>query len=459
MQQPPAPPLPNYFLADLPPDAELSPSIIRDSCLSLRDNRARFLAPRSTRQIIELLAHVADNWLQPIDPFRQRALAQAATRAGFSAPVLAEGLDAFWRSLCPEALRELVNQDLGHPDRLDRFVASESEFPARRRALATGPTLLVHLTAGNLPVPALMSIVLGLLVRSAQFVKCASGQSFIPRLFAHSIYAVEPKIGACLEIAEWPGGNRPLEDALFSHAQCLTATGTDETLAQLKARLEHPIRFLGYGHRVSFGYIAREVLGQSEARQLAAAAARDVAAWDQLGCLSPHLFYVESGGSVSPADFADALARELALIEERAPRASLPPNEAALIASRRAAYELRAVHSPETRLWQSPQSTAWTVVLETDPRFQLSCLHRFAYVKPVDNLDAALRAAATIEGMVSTVALAAAGERARDLAGTLARWGVPRVCPPGSMQNPPITWRHDGRPPLGDLVTWTDYES
>jgi hypothetical protein len=26
------------------------------------------------------------------------------------------------------------------------------------------------------------------------------------------------------------------------------------------------------------------------------------------------------------------------------------------------------------------------------------------------------------------------------------------------MQNPPLTWRHDGRPALGDLVTWTDME-
>jgi hypothetical protein len=26
------------------------------------------------------------------------------------------------------------------------------------------------------------------------------------------------------------------------------------------------------------------------------------------------------------------------------------------------------------------------------------------------------------------------------------------------MQNPPMGWRHDGRPTLGDLVTWTDWE-
>jgi len=35
---------------------------------------------------------------------------------------------------------------------------------------------------------------------------------------------------------------------------------------------------------------------------------------------------------------------------------------------------------------------------------------------------------------------------------------VTRVCPLGRMQQPSFSWRHDGRPSLGDLVTWTDWE-
>ena len=58
--------------------------------------------------------------------------------------------------------------------------------------------MLVHIAAGNIPNPALTSLVLGVLTRSAQFVKCASGASFLPRLFAHSLYEAEPKLGACL---------------------------------------------------------------------------------------------------------------------------------------------------------------------------------------------------------------------------------------------------------------------
>jgi hypothetical protein len=89
----------------------------------------------------------------------------------------------------------------------------------------------VHFAAGQLPNPVFTSIILGVLVRAAQFVKCASGASFLPRLFAHSLYDADSKLGACLEIAEWRGGSAHLETPILNEADCVTATGSDETLA------------------------------------------------------------------------------------------------------------------------------------------------------------------------------------------------------------------------------------
>jgi hypothetical protein len=204
--------------------------------------------------------------------------------------------------------------------------------------------------------------------------------------------------------------------------------------------------------------VTHDVLTSHGAKKVVARAADDVVAWDQLGCLSPHAFYVEPGGAVSAEQFAGMLAGELERRETLEPRGKLEPHESATIAARRDFYLVRASASPETRLWQSDGSTAWTVVFEADPRFQVSCLHRFIYVKAADNLDLALSNAESVRGQVSTVGLAAHDDRARLLAAQLARWGVPRICPLGQMQRPPLTWRHDGRPALGDLVTWTDWE-
>jgi hypothetical protein len=93
-----------------------------------------------------------------------------------------------------------------------------------------------------------------------------------------------------------------------------------------------------------------------------------------------------------------------------------------------------------------------------DPLFQLSCLNRFIYVKSVKDLGEALEGADKVKGHVSTVGIAVPEHESQDIASLLGRWGVSRVCPLGEMQNPPLAWRHDGRPALGDLVRFTDWE-
>ena len=97
-------------------------------------------------------------------------------------------------------------------------------------------------------------------------------------------------------------------------------------------------------------------------------------------------------------------------------------------------------------------------MFEHDVRFQFSPLNRFIYVKPVPDVAAVLQGADAVREKVSTVGLSAPAEKAKELARQFAHWGATRICPLGQMQNPPLTWRHDGRPALGDLVTWTDFE-
>jgi hypothetical protein len=450
--------LPNYFLADLPPEATLSPAIITEACQTLKRNRGRYLASRSTSTLVKVLSEAAANWLKADDPFRKLALELGPAKTGFSRETLAKGLDNFFRQLTPDNFHTLLLQEFGDSKRLDEFCI-DGKPNSSRLAMATGPELLVHITAGNIPNPALTGIVFGLLARSAQFVKCASGASFLPRLFAHSIYDVDSKLGACLEIAEWRGGSADLENVLFAEADCVTATGSDETLAAIRSRLPVKTRFLGYGHRVSFGFVAREFLSDPVARRVVTNAAEDVVAWNQLGCLSPHVIYVQSGGEISPEKFAELLADELEQREQTEPRGELAAEHAAAIASRRSIYEIRAAHSPDaTRHWCSKDSTAWTVIFEADARFQMSCLNRFVYVKGVKDLNEMLKNTEVVRGHVSTIGIAVPEEKMRELAEQLARWGATRVCPLGLMQNPPLTWRHDGRPALGDLVTWTDWE-
>ena len=448
--------LPNYFLADLPPEATLSPLMISEACQTLKRNREQYLANRSLQSMVNLLARLAENWLEPGYPFRKFALERAAD-TGFSRATLERGLDNFFKQLTRENFRALITQELG--DAMDASAGRLEAGALPRGRFWRGPEFQVHIAAGKIPSPAIMSLIFGLLTRSAQFLKCASGSSFFLRLFAHSLYDADPKLGACLEIAEWRGGNADLEKVLFAEADCVTATGSEETLDNIRAKIPGHVRFLRYGHRVSFGFVAGEVLVKSRTDKVVAAVVDDVVAWNQLGCLSPHVVYIQPGSTVWPEHFAQMLARELERRDTSEPRGEISAAESATIASRRAIYEIRFAHAPEsTHFWQSEGSTAWTVIFEADTRFQLSCLNRFIYVKPVPHVKALLESVDAVRGKVSTVGIAAPEEMVPDLAAKLAHWGATRICPLGQMQNPPLTWLHDGRPPLGDLVTWTDLE-
>jgi hypothetical protein len=77
----------------------------------------------------------------------------------------------------------------------------------------------------------------------------------------------------------------------------------------------------------------------------------------------------------------------------------------------------------------------------------------------VRELTEALHGAESVREKISTVGLACGPAQTTELARRLARWGAKRICPLGQMQHPPLGWRHDGRPPLGDLVTWIDWET
>ena len=66
--------LPDYFLADLEDRSLLTPVMVTDACLAVRANRRRYLDERRTPDLIEAIAAVAEDWLDPNNPFRRCAL-------------------------------------------------------------------------------------------------------------------------------------------------------------------------------------------------------------------------------------------------------------------------------------------------------------------------------------------------------------------------------------------------
>lgn len=79
--------------------------------------------------------------------------------------------------------------------------------------------------------------------------------------------------------------------------------------------------------------------------------------YDQQGCYSPHVFYVERGAPVPPRAFADYLAAELANLQRRFARRELDLEEGATVAR----WQQTMEWAGDTHQLLGPVDAAWSV--------------------------------------------------------------------------------------------------
>ena len=303
----------------------------------------------------------------------------------------------------------------------------------------TGPGLIVHFLAGNVPAPGIVSICRGLLLRSANLVKVSSRDPVFPALFVESLREVDAELADCVAVLDWRRDEAALTQAALEHADAVIAYGDDETISALRGLVRPTAKFFGYGHGISFAVVAKEAMTGENLARLAEAAAFDVSVYDQQGCMSPHVFYVEEGGQLGPRKFAAALAEAMAAYQARVPRGKLSVEEAAQIAKLRGAYEFRAASDKSVGIWASELGNDWVVIYEDEPMFTPSCLNRVVFVKPVRRLESVLPLVRRFAANLSTVGVAPMIEGTAAFGAELARMGVQRVCPIGQMQRPPLS--------------------
>jgi hypothetical protein len=199
--------------------------------------------------------------------------------------------------------------------------------------------------------------------------------------------------------------------------------------------------------------------GLPSAQEVAERAAYDASLFDQQGCLSPHLLYVEEGGEVSPREFAELVASAMERWANHLPPGSPTRDEAMAVRRFRAEYEAQELAGKDVALFMSPQRLDWTVIYDADPRCTPSCLQRTVLVKPVADLSEVGGLVRSWRPYLQAAGVAVGPERIGVLAAQLGRVGVSRICPVGKMQAPPLIWHQEGRSLVRDLVRWVDLES
>ncbi len=420
----------------------------------VKDASRERLKTLEVSQIIEVVDRAVARLLDTSDPYRQQADRLLPVVTGYDPEMVQLGLGSFLKNFRAPQLHRFVAEDFANPKMLDEFQPVVKGGAVK----AFGPGLLVHSWAGNVPGLPLWSLVCGLLVKAGNIGKLPSAEPVFASLFARLLAEVHPPFAECLAVVWWKGGDHEAARTLFAEADTVLAYGGNEAIQQIRSQLPVTTRFLGYGHKLGLGLIARAALDSLRAPATARLAARDVVRYEQQGCYSPHVFYVERGGRVSPLAFAHYLAGELANLQQRFPRWALGLEDAGTLAAWRQSFELRSLSTEGCELI-SGDGAAWSVAY-TDRFAGLSptAASRSIEVVAVDALDEVVQGIAQHAPFLQTAGLAAEPAELYRLAELLGGAGVTRISAIGSMTSPEAGWHHDGRYNLLDLVRLVEIE-
>jgi hypothetical protein len=214
-------------------------------------------------------------------------------------------------------------------------------------------------------------------------------------------------------------------DAGAVGADAVHVYGRDSTVAAVRARVGAETAVVGHGAGLGVAYLTRAAaLDRS-----AAALARDVAAFDQRGCLSARVAIVE-GDAARAHDFAAALHEHLTDLDVRVPRGGLADDE------RAEAVRWREALAFAGRVYAG---AGHAIGVPDRPDLALPPPGRHVHVVAAAGLEAARALLAPIAGAVVTVGTDAPTPGA-DVAPAHAR-----VAKLGRMQRPPLDGPVDRR--------------
>nr|WP_255606712.1 acyl-CoA reductase [Pantoea sp. DY-5] len=432
---------------------QLDDAQIKALAARIRTNARAYLQQLSVAQIIGIIDAAVARLLDRHHPLRIKAEKLLPIVTGYDAEMVRLGLTGYLKTFRQPQLKRFLAEDFADAQMLDDF----QPRPKGGFARAFGPQLLMHIWAGNVPGLPLWSLICGLLVKAGTIGKLPGNEPLMASWFAQLLAEIDPKLGECIAVVWWKGGDAQTELTWLRQPDALVAYGGNSTLAAIQQRLPVTTRFLPHGHKISFGMVARSALNVRQGAELARRVAYDVMRYDQAGCYSPQMLFVERGGKVSPDEFASYIAHELAALAHKHPRRPLASEEINSIAAWRNGEEIRALGGDRTLYGEAADDWAVVSVDHAEP-LSPTALGRTLKVVCVDALEEVVDLVAPQWHFLQTAGVAAAPQALFGISALLGQVGVTRIAAFGNMTSPEAGWHHDGRFSLLDLVTITEIE-
>jgi phenylacetate-coenzyme A ligase PaaK-like adenylate-forming protein len=413
-----------------------------DALLATARSHVANLANTPMERIVTLLDRLGQTWLEG-SPNWQQAYELTRHEVPFSEAMLKYSLAIIPELLRAGNVRARLQGDFRNPKVLDEFVSSHS-FKGRERAFPLG--VLLHVSAGNVFLGAIDSLLMGFLSKNVSVVKLSSRNLNFPLLFARSLQAVDVDgvLADKFALMQFAGGSSEIESALMRGVNGVMAWGGEDMISAYKRIVPMGVRFIEYGPKVSFQVVSKQALARLGYAAAGQRIATDVSMWDQAACASPQNLFFEDG--IDIAALLDATAQAFASFALARGQLSDDEHVEILKEKHRANYS-RIMASGASR-----DGDDYFLHFDPSPGLRPSPLNRTLIFKSFTGMEDLVQQLRPFARFLQSCGyLCDESERDHWLS-TLGTAGVMRFTPLGQVMQAPIGAPHDGRMSLLELT-------
>lgn len=260
-------------------------------------SRLRDLHDTPIAEIIELLAELGRKLSLDDNELLQESFALALQAGGLAEPILRGVYDALAHMFDADLMTALVDKTIGL-DHIDGWVPGEGRFDnVSIRAVGTRQ---LHITAGNVPVVAAMTVARAGLTKSDILIKSPSNDPLTANAIARTLIALAPDhpVTRHIAVAYWKGGDEFMDSQIVrtSRIDKITAWGGMSSVRHIQKFLQPGIDLTALNPKYSMSMVGRETFESEAAMDEAAIGLATLAGfYNQTACANTRLVYVESG--------------------------------------------------------------------------------------------------------------------------------------------------------------------
>lgn len=247
-------------------------------------------------QIIDFLHEAGKRMALEDNPLLQESFELALQAGGLAEPILRGVYDGLPHMFDGTSLTAQVEETIG-VRYLDGWVPADAPHDnVRVRAVGTRQ---LHITAGNVPVVAALTIVRGALTKSDILIKSPSNDPLTANAIARTLIAIDPNhpVVKHIAVAYWKGGDEYMDQQIVrtSRIDKITAWGGMSSVKHIQKFLMPGIDLTALNPKYSMSLIGRDTFASEAAMDEAAVGLATIAGfYNQTACANTRIVYVES---------------------------------------------------------------------------------------------------------------------------------------------------------------------